>query len=583
MKTARIMASFEELGLREALLGALEEENLERPTAIQREIIPVVRRGGNLVARAGSGSGKTLGYALGVLDRLEPREDDADEDAEPHGARALVLRPTREAAARTALALFPYVQAAGLTLAVPGGAWGTPPEQADVLVGTPADAMEAVGGSALKMENVEAVVVDGASSIEELGQWEAVDTLLDHLPRDAQRIVVTSAMSAEIDDLIDRRVKRALRYPAEAAVPDAAPAATEGRVGFTFATETEKLELLARLLGRTGDEAPAPLAYFRSAERAARVAEELSMRGFLIGEPGEAGADVVIVMDDETTRAQLAEESGAVLGRGISYDVPSDPELLRARHAGDADALLLVEPRELPHLREVARRAGVGVRPVAPPAADNRALAGLDAFRLELRRALQEEDLAAQMLVLEPLFEEFSAAEVAAAASALLRARRATAPAATGATAAAVQAAAPSAAAAGAGRPASASTGAPPAAWARLFISIGSRDGARPGDLVGAIAGEANIPGGKVGKIDIRDTFSVVEVQSDVADQVIRSLNGTTVKGRSVRADYDRGGDRGGDRPRRPMRGPGGPRPGGSGGDRGGGRRVVRRPTPRDE
>jgi ATP-dependent RNA helicase DeaD len=578
------MASFEELGLRESLLGALEEENLEHPTAIQREIVPVVRRGGNLVARAGSGSGKTLGYALGVLDRLEPRDDTAEleDDAEPYGARALLLRPTREAAARTALALFPYVQAAGLTLAVPGGAWGTPPEQADVLVATPADAMEAVGGSALKMENVEAVVVDGASSIEELGQWDAIDTLLDHLPRDAQRVVVTSAMSPEIDDLIDRRVKRALRYPAEPAVPESGDAAPpEGRLGFTFATEREKLELLARLLVRADEGQPAPLVHFRSAERAARVAEELSMRGFLIGEPGEAGADVVIVMGDDVSREQLAAETGAALGRGISYDVPADAELLRARHAGDASALLLVEPRELPHLREVARRAGLGVRPVAPPSADNRALAGLDAFRQELRRALDEEDLAAQMLVLEPLFDEFSAAEIAAAATALLRSKRAAAPAAVAGPAAPARSA--TGQAAGGSRPASAEPGAAPAAWARLFISIGSRDGARPGDLVGAIAGEANIPGGKVGKIDIRDTFSVVEVQSDVADQVIRSLNGTTVKGRSVRADYDRGGDRGGDRARRPARGPGAPRTGGPGGPGGSGRRIVRRPTPREE
>jgi ATP-dependent RNA helicase DeaD len=101
----------------------------------------------------------------------------------------------------------------------------------------------------------------------------------------------------------------------------------------------------------------------------------------------------------------------------------------------------------------------------------------------------------------------------------------------------------------------------------------------RPGDLVGAIAGEANIPGSRVGRIDIRDTFSVVEVHAEVAEQVVRAVNGTTLKGRSVRVDYDRGGkqrpegrsggraggrDGGGSRP-------GGPRPGGA-------RRLVRPP-----
>ena len=62
----------------------------------------------------------------------------------------------------------------------------------------------------------------------------------------------------------------------------------------------------------------------------------------------------------------------------------------------------------------------------------------------------------------------------------------------------------------------------------------------RPGDLVGAITGEAAISGDQVGRIEIRDTFSIVEVASDVGERVIQALNGTTVKGRSLRVDYDR-------------------------------------------
>jgi ATP-dependent RNA helicase DeaD len=73
---------------------------------------------------------------------------------------------------------------------------------------------------------------------------------------------------------------------------------------------------------------------------------------------------------------------------------------------------------------------------------------------------------------------------------------------------------------------------------------VGSRDEIRPGDIVGALAGESGIPGSKIGRIDIRDTFSIVEVQADVADRVIQAVNGTTIKGRSTRVDYDRGGDR---------------------------------------
>ncbi len=129
-----------------------------------------------------------------------------------------------------------------------------------------------------------------------------------------------------------------------------------------------------------------------------------------------------------------------------------------------------------------------------------------------------ERDLDAQMALLDPLFDEFPAAEVAAALSAMLREQLAPAHA----------------------EPAADSRPERPSAFVRLFISAGHKDNIRPGDLVGAITGEASVSGDQVGKVDIRDTFSVVEVASDVAERVIGALNGTTLRGRSLRVDYDR-------------------------------------------
>src|SRR5690606_34319255 len=170
------------------------------------------------------------------------------------------------------------------------------------------------------------------------------------------------------------------------------------------------------------------------------------------------------------------------------------------------------------------------------------AAAELGAFRAMLERAIAEEDLGAQLLVLQPLFERYSPAEVAAAASALLR-RRPPAP---------VEARPEAIEAPAAPRPAAPA----PPAFVRLFFGVGARDGVRPGDLVGAITGEANIKGDKVGRIEIRDNLSIVEVDSAVADRVIRAVNGTTLKGRSVRVDYDRR-PTAGERPRRRLREPG--------------------------
>jgi ATP-dependent RNA helicase DeaD len=590
------MASFQDLGLREALLAALEDAGIERPTALQQAVIPVLRREGNLVARAGSGSGKTLAYGLGILDRLEAREpadedEEGGEEAPAGGTRLLILSATPEAADRAALELVPFAQAAGLTVAASGGGWGTRTEQAEVLAATPAEVVEAVRASSIKLEGVEAVVIDGASEIESLGGWESLETIFDHVPRDAQRVIITARTSDAVEDVASRRVKRAIRYPATPADPKsmepaAAPTAT---VGYVPVSERDKLDTVARILGG-GHGGEPPVLYARTDERAALVSEALTLRGFLVGDAGDEDADVVVVgspsEDDE-------DEDERPAGQVISYDVPADEETLRARHGGGDPGFVLVDPRELGHLRETAKRAGFHAQPAGVQGEEPvSGSAELRAFRGELRRALRDEDLAAQMLILEPLFEDFTPTEIAAAASALLRKKKpggGAAPSAADAMPAAASAARDRTTAR-MERPAPggfAETGAGAgAAFTRLFISLGERDGVRANDLVGAIAGEADIPGTDIGKIEIRDTFSIVEVPANAAEKVIAALNGTTIRNRSVRVDYDRarkaaggpagrggpgGGmrrmDRGGDdRPR----GGGGARPGGP--PRGGGK-----------
>ncbi|HET8653926.1 MAG TPA: DbpA RNA binding domain-containing protein, partial [Longimicrobiaceae bacterium] len=524
------MASFDDLGLRPELLHVLEEEGLERPTALQEAVIPALRRGGNLVARASSGAGKTLAFGLGVLDAR--RQGRGESEEEEQRLRILVVEPTLAEAERVALSLFPYAQAAGLSVTVPGGGWGTTPADADLLVSPIEEVMQSVRGSAVKLGALETVVVDGASAIAQLGGWDRVDTLLDLVPRDAQRVVVSAAFPEEVNDLIERRVKRALRYPPEAALPEEREVPAEGQVGYVLVSEQEKLDVLGRQLAGKEPGAPPPVLFARDDERAAELAEHLSVRGFVVGPAGDLEADVAVATSD-TTRADLLDEADEDegLGQTISFDVPADADTLRARHAGDDDAVVVVTPRELPHMKEIARLAHLKARALPLPVAAGEAASELRGFREGVRRAIREEDLAAQMLVLEPLFEEFSASEVAAALGALLRRRPTAAP-------------APSPAPAAAPLARATETGPAPAAWTRLYVGIGARDDVRPGDLVGAIAGESNIKGSQIGKIDIRDNFSVVEVEADVAERVIQAVNGTTVKGRSVRVDYDRGQSR---------------------------------------
>ena len=133
---------------------------------------------------------------------------------------------------------------------------------------------------------------------------------------------------------------------------------------------------------------------------------------------------------------------------------------------------------------------------------------------------METEDITPYLVALEPLLARYDAAEIAAAALALLRKKTTTA-----------SPAQPHRAAAQA-------TGTP--SWAKLFITVGERDGLEKGDLLGAITGEAGIDGAAVGRIDIKESHSVVEVHDAVARNVIQALNGTSIKGRSARVDFDR-------------------------------------------
>jgi ATP-dependent RNA helicase DeaD len=563
------MASFNDLGLREPLLAALEEAGFERPTALQQAAIPILRREGNLVARAASGAGKTLAYGLGVLDRIEAREDAGDEAEEGSetetGTRVLVLAATPEHALRATLELVPLAQAVGLTVTASGRGWGTSAGDADILVATPAEVLEAVRTSGVKLETLEAIVVDGASEIEAMGGWEAAETLFDHAPRGAQRVLFTADLTPGVEDMVDRRIKRALRYPPTPAVPDAEPAQATGVFGYVIVSEREKLETVARLLGGDRDGDAAPVLVCRSEERAAQVAEALALRGFVAGDADDEDVDVAVISAGAGPE-ELGEQLGGSPATVISFDVPPDEATLRALHGGEMTGFVLLLPRELAHLRQIARLALLDPRPAGITGEEPAGRDEVRAFRDTIRRAVREEDLSAQMLVLEPLFEDFTPAEVAAAVAALLRRKPP------------VQApeaapAAPRARAAAAPAPERSTAGGATAAYARLFVSIGERDGVRPGDLVGTIAGETDIPGSQIGKVDIRDTFSIVEVPADIAERVIAALNGTTIKGRSVRADFDRGNAR------KPGGPPRGPRREDRGPPRGGDRRPpVRRP-----
>jgi ATP-dependent RNA helicase DeaD len=528
------MESFEELGVSPELIDALASEGIEVPTEFQGAAIPVLLRGNPLLAQASPGAGTLIAYGIPLLQRLDP-------GSPPPGA--VVLVPSPEGGSSLALALSRLSQVTGHRVAALETGWALP-ELANVLFATPEALLRAVKGSKISLDGVQAFIVDGFSGLEPQGR-EALETLFESIPKESQRILLGQPLTDDAEAFGKAHLSRAVHLPpkpAQAGASDAPP--KRGEVSYRMVSEGKEPELLQTVTTILEGGAHHALLFFKTEDQAADAGDLLALHGYLAGPAGSGDFPVWLATDELPARKTLdgwGDPSSVVT---VSVDVPSEPDSLDRRHGGQEAGVILVRSRELPHLRDVARRTGYRLVP-APEPLPTRISGELERLRALLDRTIKEEELSPYYLALEPLFRDHSPGEVAAAAVALLKRRQ------------------PLGKSQETGGPAQAgselSAGPPPKAWIRLFVGVGEKDGVGPGDLLGAIAGEAGVEGSQVGKIEIRDTFSLVEVLPPVAEKIIRSLNGTTIRGRAVRVDHDRGSPRGrsgsGPRPRRKPKG----------------------------
>lgn len=503
------MESFEDLGLRPELVEALSAEGIEVPTAFQRDAIPVIRRGNNLVGAAGPGAGTLVAYGTALLDRLE---------AGGPTPSALIVAPTAQMARELAESMAQLAQSTGHSVAALESPWALP-DRADFLFGAAGALVSAIKEGRLSLEHVEALVVDGAGASLEP---ENIDKLLEFAPAEAQRIVLSLPLTTDVERLISERMPKTVHVPPRAVddkPSDDGP--DRGVLGYTVASTNKAEDLLHLVSGALAEDFRHVLVFFRSEDGAADMGDYLTLRGFVAGAPGDTSVPVWLAVDPIPGReAALQLDGGGSAVLALSFDVPGDMDVLDRRHGGGLGGMILALTREVPHLRQSAFAAGYRLKPEAPRGEDlHDAVASL---RERLVRAVEDEDLGPYFLMLEPLMERFSAPELAAASLALLQGRD-QAPGAPSAVAAAT-------AAAGGGE------------LVRLFVSVGSRDDIGPGDLLGSLAGESGVDGSQFGRIEIRDTFSLVEVEKSVAEKVIKAVNGITIRGRSTRVDYDRGG-----------------------------------------
>ena len=427
-------AGFESLGLSQGLLETLTSLGYEEPTPIQREAIPPLLNGRDLLGQAATGTGKTAAFALPLLERIH---EPALVDDESRRARALVLVPTRELAMQVSEALHRYGHKAFGTCVVP--VYGGQPIQqqlralkrgVDVVVATPGRALDHIKRRSLDLSSVRFVVLDEADEMLDMGFADDLEAILNALPEQHQTALLSATMAARVAAIAERHLKDPARVTVrrEKAAEGEAPRVRQTAY---LVPRQHKLAALGRVLDM--EDPASAIIFCRTRGEVDQLTESLASHGHraqaLHGGLSQEQRDRVMKRFREGTIELLIATDVAARGldiQGVShvvnYDVPSSPDgyvhrIGRTGRAGRAGvALTFVEPREHRYLRSIEQLTKQKIEMEKVPT-----VVDLRERRLELTRAAIEETIAGGDLdhfrvVVEALSGEHDLMDVATAA-----------------------------------------------------------------------------------------------------------------------------------------------------------------------
>ena len=378
------MSFFAELGLAEPILRALEAKGYNDPTPIQRQSIPALLEGRDLLGIAQTGTGKTAAFALPSLHRLAANPI----DRKPASCRMLILSPTRELAAQIADNIEGYAKYLKISVACVFG--GVPiGKQArrlvpgiDILVATPGRLLDLIDNRALTLGRTEIFVLDEADQMMDLGFIHALKRVANLLPKTRQSLFFSATMPKAIEDL----GKQFIVNPVRVEVAPNSTTAERVEQYVTFVNQAEKQALLTlrireMLKDKTLDRA---LVFTRTKHGADRVVRHLSTAGIdaraIHGNKSQAqrtaaleafrqGSCPVLVATDIAARG--IDVSG--VSHVFNFELPNVPEQYvhrigrTARAGADGIAMSFCAPDEKPYLKDIERLTKIKVDTMGLP------------------------------------------------------------------------------------------------------------------------------------------------------------------------------------------------------------------------
>lgn len=533
--------TFAEFSISEEILQAITDMGFEEPTPIQLMAIPQILEGHDVTGQAQTGTGKTAAFGIPIIEGL---------DSSNKAVQALVLSPTRELAIQTAeefSLLMKYKK--GLSVVPIYG--GQPIERqlkvlrgtVQVVIGTPGRVIDHLKRGTLNLDSVKMFVLDEADQMLDMGFREDIEDIFHHTPEDRQTILFSATMPAPILD-ITRKFQKDPQFlkitRRELTVPQIEQTYIEVR-------ERDKLEALSRLLDMNNPELA--LVFCNTKRTVDDLMSRLSARGYFVealhGDMKQMQRDRVMARFRAGTIDVLIATDVAARGIDVddvdmvfNYDVPQDVEYYvhrigRTGRAGrTGKSVTFVAPREIYKLRDIQRYAKIKIAKTPLPSLDDVAEVKLQMFLDKVRGVIAEGNLDKYLPMVEQLLEddasddegpEVTSIEVAAA---LLKMHLSTGKNSTNSD---EVSSVSTPVASGSFE----NSGAEPG-MVRFRITLGKNQQIRPKDIVGAFAGECDIPGSCIGRIDLYGNYSFVEVPEDHAKTVLDVMSAKTIRGQEL-------------------------------------------------
>ena len=551
---------FDELQLDERIVRAVTDMGFEAASPIQAQAIPVQLEGLDIIGQAQTGTGKTAAFGIPLLQKIDP---------DSKKLQAIALCPTRELAIQVAeeirrlakymhgIKVLPIYGGQDIVRQIRGLKDGT-----QIVIGTPGRVMDHMRRKTIRCDHVHTVIMDEADEMLNMGFLEDMETILSQLPEERQTVMFSATMPPAIQEIARKFQKDPVNVKVvkkELTVPKVTQYYYEVK-------PKTKVEVMCRLLDMYAPKLS--VAFCNTKKQVDELVQELQGRGYFAeGLHGDLkqeqrdrvmhsfrnGATEILVATDVAARGIDVDDVEAV----FNYDIPQDDEYYvhrigRTGRAGrDGIAFSFVVGREVYKLRDIQRYCKTRIIPQAIPSLDDITEIKAEKIMDQVKETINNVDLTKMIQVIEQKLveEDYTAMDVAAALLKIAMGEENEDIAESGHLAPSLDeldrygrdnrsrggrnnGRRDGGRGSRGGRDERNGNG-----MARLFINIGKNQNVRPGDILGAIAGESGIPGRMVGSIDMYDKYTFVEVPEENAESVLKAMKNAKIKGKNIRME----------------------------------------------